>query len=231
MSQLITDPTKAIRMLATLQNNVSVLEVPETTGDWVLQHPTEAGEQFTLFLKNRAQVLIGKVETISIDRTAPFNPAEFIGAGWSIWKGPADGAGLEGEEDQDARSLALTTLDVTHLRLETALRGEETSIFGEEKLKRLNAMTGIIRLDAGIFQTFWRNQHLIPERFKAPTNDNTTYIFCDGTVLRSPNGFRCVPYVYWNAGFREWRWSCDGLGDHFSSNNPSAVSPQVSPQN
>mgnify|MGYP001607243848 CR=1 FL=1 len=231
MSQLITDPTKAVRMLATLQNNVSVLEVPETTGDWVLQHPTEAGEQFTLFLKNRAQVLIGKVETISIDRTAPFNPAEFIGAGWSIWKGPANGTGLEGEEEQSARSLALTTLDVMYLRLETTLKGKEASINGEEKLKRLNAMTDVIRHDVGIFQTFWRNQHLIPERFKAPTNDNTTYIFFDGTVLRSPDGHRSVLYFCWRDDSRRWDWNFYRLDNLFIANNPSAVSPQVSPQN
>jgi len=230
MSQLITDPTKAVRMLAALQNNVSVQEVPEATADWVLQHPTEAGQQFTLFLRNNAQVLIGKVETIPIDRTAPFNPAEFIGAGWTIWKGPADGNGLDGEEEQDARSLALTTLDVTRLRLETTLKGEESSIVGEEKLKRLTAMTDI-RLDAGIFQTFWRNQHLIPERFKAKTNGNTTYVFCDGTVLRSPRGNRDVLFFYWDVDSREWYWRYYGLGLLWFAVDPSAVSPQVSPQN
>ena len=230
MSQLITDPTKAVRMLAALQNNVSVQEVPEATADWVLQHPVEAGVQLTLFLKNRAQVLIGKVETISIDRTTPFNPTEFIGAGWTIWKGPAEGNGLEGEEEQDARSLVLTTLDVTRLRLETTLKGEETSIVGEEKLKRLKAMTDI-RLDAGIFQTFWRNQHLIPERFKAKTNGNTTYVFCDGTVLRSPDGDRYVLCFYWRDDALEWDWFYRRLDNHFCAAHPSAVSPQVSAQN
>jgi len=229
MSQLIADATRATRMLATLQNNVSVGEVPDATAEWVFQHPVEAGREFTLFLKNGARVLIGKVETIPIDRTVPFNPAEFVGVGWSIWKGPANGSGLEGEEEQDARSLALTTLDITRLRLETTLKGEETSIVGEEKIKRLMAMTDI-RLDAGIFQTFWRNQHLIPERFKAQTNGNTTCIFCDGTVLRSPDGNRCVLYFYWRDGAREWVWYYFRLDYHFNANCPSAVSPQVSPQ-
>lgn len=231
MSQLITDPTKAVRMLAALQNNISVREVPEVTADWVLQHPAEAGEQFTLFLKNGAKVLIGKIETIPIDRATPFNPAEFIGAGWSIWKGPAEGSGLLCEEEQDKRSLALTALDVTRLRLETTLKREETSIVGEEKLKRLTAMADTIRLDAGIFQTFWRNQHLIPERFKVKTNGDTTCIFCDGTVLRSPSGRRFVLFFYWNDGSREWRWHYDRFDSHFSASCPSAVSPQVSAQN
>lgn len=228
MSQLITDPTRATRMLATLQNNVSVREVPDATAEWIFQNPKEAGEQFTLFLKNGAHVLVGKIETIPIDRTTPFNPAEFIGAGWSIWKGPAEGNGLEGEEEQDARSLVLTMLDITRLRLETTLKGDETSVVGEGKFKRLQKMTDT-RLDAGIFQTFWRNQHLIPERFKAKTNGNITRIYCDGTVLRSPNGSRCVLCFYWGVGTLEWCWDYCGLGSRFGAFDPSAVSPQVSP--
>ncbi|MDO8564835.1 MAG: hypothetical protein Q7R88_02465 [bacterium] len=229
MSQLITDPTRATRMLATLQNNVAVEEVPDTTAEWVFQHPVEAGKEFTLFLKNRAQVLIGKVETITIDRTSAFNPAEFIGKGWTIWKGPANGNGLEGEEEQDTRSLALTTLDVTRLRLETTLKEGEDSIVGEEKLARLQKMTDVIRPDAGIFLTFWKNQHLIPERFKAQTNGNTTYIFCDGTILRSPHGDRYVLCFCWRGD--AWGWGCDGLGGVWFADGPSVVSPQVSSQN
>lgn len=229
-SQLITDPRRVARLFGTLQGNVNIGDVPDSTAEWVFQNPKEAGEQFTLFLKNGAQVLIGKAETISIDRTTPFNPAKFIGADWSIWKGPAEGNGLEGEEEQDARSLAITTLDVTRLRLETTLKGEETSIVGEEKLKRLQKMTDI-RLDIGIFQTFWKNQHLIPERFKAKTNGNTTYIFCDGTVLRSPYGDRFVLCFHWCDGTRRWSWHCRWLDSHFSADSPSAVSPQVSTQN
>ncbi|MDO8590863.1 MAG: hypothetical protein Q7R65_02695 [bacterium] len=217
-------------MLATLQNNVSVGEVPDATAEWVFQNPVEAGREFTLFLKNGAHVLIGEPKIIPIDRATPFNPAEFIGSGWTIWKGLAEGNGLEGEEEQDKRSLALTTLDVTHLRLETTLKGEETSIVGEEKLKRLQKMTDI-RLDAGIFQTFWRNQHLIPERFKAQTNGNATYVFCDGTVLRGPGGGRCVLCFYWGVGLRKWDGDYFRLGGLFSAGGPSAVSPQVSPQN
>ncbi len=227
-SQLITDPRRVARLFGTLQSNVCTEEIPDATAEWVFQHPVEAGREFTLFLKNGARVFIGEPKTIPIDRTTPFNPAEFIGAGWTIWKGPAEGNGLEGEEEQDARSLALTTLDVTRLRLETTLKGEETSIVGEEKLKRLQKMTDI-RLDAGIFPTFWRNQHLIPERFKAQSNGNTTYVFCDGTVLRSPDGGRCVLFFFWYGAARKWHWSYYRLGGHFDANSPSAVSPQVSP--
>ena len=216
-------------MFGTLQSNVCIESVPDSTAEWVFQHPTEAGAQFTLFLKNGAQVLIGEPKIITIDRTTPFNPAEFIGKGWSIWKGPADGNGLKGEEEQDKRSLALTQLDVTRLQLVTTLEKGETSIVGEEKLTRLKKMADVIRLDAGIFLTFWKNQHLIPLRFKEKTNGNTTYVFCDGTVLRSPHGRRFALYFFWHDG--RWHWCFNGLGNGFRVDYPSAVSPQVGPQN
>ncbi len=231
MSQLITDPTRAARMLATLQNNVSVAEVPDATAEWVFQNPAEAGKEFTLFLQNRARVFIGKIEMMAIDRSKPFDPVEFpsLGKGWSIWKGPADGDGLTGEEEQDPRSLALTELNLTTLQLETTLKGDETSIVGEDKLKRLKATESLIRLDAGIFLTFWNNKHLIPERFKKKTGGNTTYIFCDGTVLRSPHGDRYVLCFCWFGD--AWRWDYRRLGRGFGGSDPSALSPQVSPQN
>lgn len=54
MSQLITDPTRASRLMGTLQNNVSMGEVPDATAEWAIQHPVEAGSKFTLFLKGLA---------------------------------------------------------------------------------------------------------------------------------------------------------------------------------
>ena len=38
---------------------------------------------------------------LRIDRSKPsFNPATFIGAGWSMWRGPINGNGLDGEEER-----------------------------------------------------------------------------------------------------------------------------------
>lgn len=219
-SQLITDPNRVSRLMGTLQNNVNVAEVSDATVEWVLQHPQEAGAQFTNFLKNGCQLIIGEPKIVAIDRTEPFDPAKFIGAGWSIWKGPANGDGLSGDEDQDVRSLALTELDVTAIRFETMLKSGETIVRGEEKQKRLKEV-GHIRLDAGIFQYFWQKKHLIPERLKLPTNGNTTYIYFDGTVLRSPGGNRFVLCFYWDGD--EWCWDYNSLVRDWRAHRPSAV--------
>jgi hypothetical protein len=82
---------------------------------------------------------------------ATFNPETLLGKGWSIWRGPADGDGLQGEEQQDSRSLALQEVDLSQVLFETNLKPDEFRIVGEEKLRRLKEK-GVIRLDARIGQ-------------------------------------------------------------------------------
>jgi hypothetical protein len=158
-------------------------------------------------------------QKLSIDRTHLFTP-KFVGEGWSIWRGPADGNGLQGTEDQDVRSLYLTETDLGAIRFETMLRGNEASVGGEEK-QRLLKTSGFIRLDAKIFQTLWENQYLIPESWKEKTNGDTTFIYFDGTILRNPGGDRYVLCLYWCGG--QWNWGYSWLGRNWNANRPSGV--------
>ena len=144
---------------------------------------------------------------IKIDRTRPFDPVKFLGEGWSI-------AG------QDKRSLALTEVDLTKVQLSTMLREGETSIRGEEHLKRLKK-AGCVRLDAKVFQTLWENKELIPETWKERINENVRYIRFTGTELRRPGGGRCVLSLCWLAG--RWGWGYGWLGCGWLSDSPSAV--------
>ena len=144
---------------------------------------------------------------VTIDRSRPFNPAEFIGPGWTT-------------EEQDEGSLLLTEIDLTKVRLETCLNSGEQYIKGEEKLRRLK-LAGHIRLDAKVFQTLWENQELVPESWKEEKNRRTTSIFFVGTILLSPYGYRCVPYLYWRGA--GWDWDRYSLGRVWNANNPSAV--------
>jgi hypothetical protein len=144
---------------------------------------------------------------IAIDRTTPFNPTAFLGEDWSI-------------AEEDERSLNLVELDLTKVQFETTLKKGETSVVGEEKLKRLIA-SGDIRLDAKVFQTLWENQHLIPESWKQPTNGSATLISFDGMILQNPRGRRCALCLYWSVG--EWRWSVNLLGRDWRAYRPSAV--------
>lgn len=69
--------------------------------DFIIRNPKEAGRQFTAFLKNGGKFTFKESTKMIIDRAKPFNSAEFIGSDWNVWRGPKDGNGLEGEEEQD----------------------------------------------------------------------------------------------------------------------------------
>lgn len=176
-----------------------------------------------VFMTEGSQLVLGSDAgrlKIPINRSTPFDPAEFLGQGWSIWKGPAAGDGLSGDEEQDERSLALTEVDLSQIRFETCLKDREDAVKGEEKLKRLKE-SGHIRLDVKIFQTLWNNKYLIPANWKEKINGNTRFIFFDGTTLRGPDGYRYVLCLYFSGG--GWRWFCFWLGDVWGSSSPSAV--------
>lgn len=150
-----------------------------------------------------------KSHIVIIDRAQPFDPVKFLGHGWTI-------------EEQDERSLTLTQVDLAKVQLEHMLKKGENCIKGEEKLKRLKSANHI-RLDAKIFQTLWENQALILEAWREKMNGDitTTYIFFDGTVLRSPSGDRYVLDLCWHVG--QWRWGYYWLGDDWDIGSPSAV--------
>ena len=131
---------------------------------------------------------------LAIDRSKPFNPAEFLGQGFSIWRGPADGGGMEGEGEQDSRSLALQEVDFSKVLLETCFEGEETWITGEEKLRRLKA-SGHIRLDARIGQALYEEEGQRTLRWLHDTH-GIRYVDFMGTILRSPDGDRDVLFLY-----------------------------------
>lgn len=151
------------------------------------------------FLRNELIVSELFSRIIKIDRSQPFNPTVFIGGGWSI-------------EEQDEKALALTEIDLTKVVFKTTLEKGERSIKGEDKLKRLKEKN-VVRLDAGIFQTLWENQHLIPEKWKKKINGRTIEIFFDGTILRGSNGVLMVMCLYWCDG--KWHWSYQWLVDNF----------------
>ncbi len=157
-------------------------------------------ENLQAFLRNPNSVF-GNNAVLVIDRTHLFNPAKFIGKGWSI-------------EEQDERSLALSEVNLADIQLVTTLQNGEERVEGEEKLRRLKA-AGYIRLDAKILQTLWGNKNLIPESWKGK------HVYFDGTVLRSPNGLRYVLYLCWYGD--EWRWLYYWLEGDWDGHDPSAV--------
>lgn len=157
-------------------------------------------------------------------QTKPFNPAEFIGKGWTIWKGPIDGDGLSGEEDTDKRSLALTEIELASLSFEICLKEGEGPIKGEEKLRRLKKNPNLIRLGGNVFLGLWLDYQANKENSALEwlfRNRRITYLDFFGLILRNPNGYRDVLYLYRSGGV--WYWNCHWLENGWSADYFSAV--------
>lgn len=147
-------------------------------------------------------------EASSIINPLNFDPVAVFGSGWkySSKKG-----------DTDKRSLALPEVDVAKLLFETCLKEGETSIIGEEKLKRL-IKSGNIRLDSRFGAALFQEEgHLILERLCKERN--ITYLDFPGQVLVSPYGDRYILYLCRHGGrwYRSANWlGCSWYGRHFS---------------
>lgn len=150
-----------------------------------------------------------------------FSPTEFIGQGWTAWKGPADGNGLEGEEDRDAREDNLSVIDWDQVLLGSHLQEKETSVHGEEKLKRAIA-SGNIQLGGKAFRSLWEDYQANGENsvLEKLRRKGVTRIYFFGLRLRDPDGYRHVLYLYVDA-FR-WYWRCYPLGNRWDADDPSA---------
>lgn len=182
-------------------------EVPDSALNQILQDPARAGRELLKFLRNGARIVIGEIKKLLVDRSQKFDVKKYLGNGWTV-------------VEEDERSLNLSEIDFTKIEFVDMLKDGETSIQGEEKLKRLKR-DGRIRLDAKIFQALWENQELIPSSWKEPINGNTRYIFFDGTVLRFSDGNRYVLCLCWGGG--ECYWRCVWLDFGWHANHPSVV--------
>lgn len=162
-----------------------------------------------------------------------FNPTEFIGDGWSIWLGPADGDGLEGDEDY---LLEPDVVDFEQLVLETHLKGEETSILGEEKMKRARASKNR-QLGGKTFLALWLNW----QECKAAGKPEDSILEClcrggkigkviyfFGLTLRDPLGNRRVLCLCLFGG--AWRWGYNWLGNQWDAGIPSVSLASVEAQ-
>ncbi len=140
-------------------------------------------------------------------------------SGWRTWRGPIDGNGLEGEEDIDPRSLALTELEVSKIIFESCLKEGESPITGEEKVRRQKE-SDKIRLGANIFLPIWQNYEARRHCSKDLILDWLYFerkiynLDFTGTILRDPQGNRRIIRLVCSVdyhGYIDWNWGCDYL--------------------
>ena len=175
----------------------SAVDPDKVQAQFIEQSKEERGRQWTAFLNNGGRLIIKGPSVLVIDRSKPFDPTRFLGKGSSIWRGPADGKGLEGEEDQDPHSVALTELDFSNVAFDSFLKEGEPTIVGEEKLLRMKAGPRI-RYDAGIGVALLDEKDQATLRFIHDTYGITWMEFA--TVLRDSDGSRYFLYLYRSVG-------------------------------
>lgn len=150
---------------------------------------------------------------LTLDCSEPLEPVDFIGRNWSVWRGPADGDGLEGEEEQDKRSLALMQVNFGAVRFETCLQADESCIQGEAKLLRLQEKAGIrpagnivlalwkdytTRKKSSVLEWFWRSRRV-------------KYLDFFGVVLRSGGFGRRTVLCFHRDKDGRWSKGCNSL--------------------
>jgi hypothetical protein len=155
----------------------------------------------------------------------PFDSVDLFGEGWSVWRGPVEGEGLEGEEDCVSEP---DEIDFEEIILETHLEEGYESILGEEIMRR--ARSGKNRpLGGRAFQALWNNwqecrdagepeESVLEKLRKAEKIGNRIYFF--GLTLRDSAGRRYVLYLY---SMRQgwWDWLCHWLGVRWDTNRLS----------
>ena len=195
---------------------------------------TALGQNSNGLLDQLKQVLLGVAVVVracfklALDKV--FSPSEFIGSGWSTWKGPADGNGLGGDEDYVPEP---DVVDFEQVVLETHLEGKETSIHGEEKMKRVRKSKNR-QLGDKAFLALWNDwlakkaegkpEDSILERLRRSGKIGTVIYFF-GRTLRGPLGGRGVLCLCFRGG--GWGWDCYWLGDRWNAGRPSVALASV----
>lgn len=180
----------------------------------------DVNRRLVAFLNNGLSFVMKSPGVLLIDRNEPFDPATFIGGGWTIWRGAMNGDGLNGSEAQDSASLNLIEIDFSKVLFTTCLKEGESYITGEEKLSR-HAVANQISLDAKI------GQALLEEDGQATlswlyTTLNITWFELPGTVLRDSPGYRYFLFLGRGDGGR-WSWRSGWLDGNRYVAHVSAV--------
>ncbi len=180
----------------------------------VIDQPGDSGRQFTLFLKNGCQVLIGAKKIIA----EPFDPARsFGGAKFTVVA-----------DEQDRRNDDLTEIDFEKADFLNMLSQAESSITGEEKLGRLKKIKRT-RYGATAFMGLWQNYRVWKESSALETLYHTKHIgYVDffGDVLLNSFGKRCVLCLIRNSTNGKWERSYTLLEDEWRSGVWTMVSAE-----
>ncbi|MFA6042084.1 MAG: hypothetical protein WCV85_02115 [Patescibacteria group bacterium] len=140
----------------------------------------------------------------------PFNPKKFIGAGWKVIEV------LQPRNDG--------ILDASQIVTKDYLKKGESSINGEERLRRIKASPADVKLqlDAADCQALYEEKGQVTLRWLDETK-GIKFLSGWNTILQSPRGNRCVLYLVRRVD-GSWRWS-DGWvgGGNWDADRPAGL--------
>jgi hypothetical protein len=141
--------------------------------------------------------------------------------------------------ESDVRNEGLTEIDLFKVRLDMSWLPEgKSSVLGVERLEALKAKSNeFIRLDLFVIASLWKLLKGSEEQKKEfenklniiaevnglkPDDLKEKYIFFDGTIIRSSQGFRGALFLLW--GETGWRFTRNDLDNGWLGDlNPSLV--------
>lgn len=124
------------------------------------------------------------------------DPSKIFKEGVTIWRGPSDGLGLDGDLDTNIYSGRMTLVDPYEVQLVNMLRPSETTITGDGRLNRLKQRKSVC-LDARFCCALYEKPERLPSEWIRRLKVEDLRICFDGLIFRSPAGARLVMYLHW----------------------------------
>lgn len=152
-----------------------------------------------------------------IDSRGVFKPEVFLGEDYSVWRGLADGDGINGKYDRDGRNVFFHAIAFSEICLVGEFNGKSIAASGEEKLAYLRNQKEIT-LGRGAFLALWLDYQ---EKQKDSVlewlwkNRQIKYLDFFGVVIRKPvEGLGPIRYIPTLKRINEnkWEYSLSWLG-------------------
>ncbi len=182
--------------------------LPSEPTQYVLENEgAELVDEIVAATRRRVKARIRATEPHILKRK-PFNPATFIGKGWTI--------------DERVGQRSGSNLDAGKIVRKDYLKKGEPSINGEERCRRIKANPADIQLDGEDFLALYEEKGQKTLRWLYDTQGITWLSFW-GIILRNPNGVRGVLCLC-RRDDGSWDWDYHWLVyDDWFAEYPSAV--------
>jgi len=182
--------------------------LPSAETQYVLENQgAEIADTFVADVRRRVEARQRATELHILQRRS-FDPQNFLGSSWKI--------------DELVGKRSGNNLDAGKLVGKDYFKKGESSINGEERLRRIKANADDVQLDADDFLALWEEKGHITLHWLYETKGITWLSFW-ATILRRSDGDRRVLYLY-RDGYGSWRWHDRSVGsDSWDAGSPAAV--------